>query len=339
MTALAVVGAGMASPLGLLPSEHAFFVRAGTGPAAPGAFLDDQGETMNVAHCPWLGAGLPVAMRLAALGARALVTALAVRPQGATTALFACTAAPRAGLAETDREACEKALCRVAKVPTAARVTGEAGFFHALAEAAALLGRGSARFAAVVATDSLVAPALLADWRRIATTPWESNLPRPAEGAAALLLTLPSEARREGIEVLATIHKSACAFGEANDDNDAIVDGAALTTLLRGVPRGIAAVFGQQRLGSLRRRDWAIASARAAEAFRQDCVFVSIEHEIGCLGAAAGGMNLAHGIAVHRHRAWPIEDGPSEPRQDEPFLAWALSRDGTRGLCTVSARG
>ncbi len=339
MTALAVVGVGMVSPLGLSPAEHALFARAGTGPAAPGAFIDDQGETINVAHCPWLGAGLPVAARLTALGARALAAALAGRPQDASTALFTCTAAPRAGLAEPDREACEAALCRVAKVRTAARATGAAGFFHALGAAAAQLEQGAARFAAVVAVDSLVSPALLADWQRTATTPWESNLPRPAEGAAALLLALPSEARRSGLEVLATLHKSTCAHGESSDDNDAIIDGAALTGLLRGAPRGVAAVFGQHRLGSLRKREWAIASARTAEMFRQDLVLVSIEHEIGCLGAAAGGMNLAHGIAVHRHQAWPIEDDAPEPREEGPFLAWAISPDGVRGLCVASARG
>jgi hypothetical protein len=338
MTPLAIVATGMVSPLGLTPEEHAFFARAEVGPAAPGAFVDAEGETMNVAYCPWLGARLPIAQRLAALGTAALASVLAALPEGAAVALFACTAAPRAGLAEADRVAAEEALCEAATA-TATRATGEAGFFYALAQAATLLEKGSVRFAAVVAADSLIAPPLLADWQRIATTPWESNLPRPAEGAAAVLLTLPVEARRRGLEVIATLRHSACLRGESHDDNDAIVDGAALTALLRGVPRGIGAVFGQQRLDGLRRREWAIASARVAQAFRQDCVFVSIEHAIGCLGAAAGAMNLVHGIAVHRHRAWPIEEGAGLPDGRSPFLTWAVSRDGTRGLCAVSIGG
>src|SRR6185503_9764287 len=99
---------------------------------------------------------------------------------------------------------------------------------------------------AIVAVDSLVSPLRLAAWRREATTPWESNLPRPAEAAAALLLMLPGEARREGLEVLSTLHHAACLVGESNDDNDAIVDGAPMTALLRGLPSlggPVASVF------------------------------------------------------------------------------------------------
>jgi hypothetical protein len=348
MTALAVVGMGMVSPLGLTAAEHAFFLRAEVGPPSPGAFLDDQGERIPVACCPWLGARRPPAERLAALATRALEDALdpfrrhvaAASPGGprpAPDALFVCTAAPRIGLEEADRKAAKNALLASIEGQRYTRCTGEAGFFQAIAEAGALLSQGAARAIAAVAVDSLICPAAIAEHRRVATTPWESNLPRPGEAAAAVLLMLPIEARRQGLEILAVVHHSATAAGEANDDNDAIVDGAAMTRLLRGIPRlgrPIGASFGQHGTGGLRRREWEMAAARCASMFETTCPFIGLEREIGCIGAAAGAASFVYGIAVHRHNAWP-----DAPREDDPFVAWAISRDGTRGLCAATIRG
>jgi hypothetical protein len=69
---LAVVGTSLVSPLGITAAEHAFFVRAGIGPAAPGGFLDAEGDTLAVAYCPWLGASVPIAARVRLLAERAL---------------------------------------------------------------------------------------------------------------------------------------------------------------------------------------------------------------------------------------------------------------------------
>jgi hypothetical protein len=59
----------------------------------------------------------------------------------------------------------------------------------------------------------------------------------------------------------------------------------------------------------------------------------SIDTELGAVGAAAGAMNLAYGLAVVDHRTTdaPVQEG-------DPFLAWAISRDGTRGLAAVSVK-
>lgn len=332
---LAILGLGLVSPLGLTPAQHVFFARAEVGPAAPGAFLDADGETMNVAYCPWLGAELPVSDRLAALGAAALGEALAPLGGRAPSGLHVCTAAPRLGLADGDRGACEAALAGAARVSRPSRTTGEAGFFAALAQARERLERGAEAIAAVVAVDSLIAPPLLAGWRRAATTPWEGNLPRPAEAAAAIVLALPAEARRSGLPVLGTLHHAAVLRGEANDDNDAIIDGGPLTALLRAAAPGpFAAVFGQQAVGNLRRREWDIASARVATSFRPACVFTAVETLVGCVGAAAGAACFAFGAAAMRHRAFV-----DEPAEEGPLLAWSISRDGTRGLCTATMRG
>ncbi|UQA63182.1 hypothetical protein [Polyangium aurulentum] len=342
MKALAVIGMGLVSPLGLTPEEHAFFVRAGVGPQAPGAFRDKHGDPIPAAYCAFLGAALPVGDRLRALGALAHATATEgwqeraalVQKNGARAPgpVFVVTGAPRTGLAEADRRAIEVGVGEAAgRRPE--RFTGEAGFFAALARAAEHLEQRAESAAVIVAADSFIAPAALEEWRRMGTTPWESDLPRPAEAAAAVLVMLPDEAQRVGIEVLATVAASATKMGAANDDNDEIVDGAALTALVRALPalgEPFGASFGQHGGSGLRRREWEMAAARNASRFDPTCAYVCLESKVGSFGAAAGAAALVHGIAVHRHRAWP-----EEPRDAAPFVAWAISRDGTRGICAA----
>jgi hypothetical protein len=338
---LCVVGTGMVSPLGLTPEQHAFFVRAEVGPAAPGAFLDVDGETIAVAYCPWIGAKMPVAERLCGLGKRALDAALgpllrstvasAVQP---VVALFAVTAAPRDGLVEEDRRALEQALGAALRSPYN-RLTGEAGFFQGLAEARAVLAAGTASAVAIVAVDSLVSLARIASFQRAAMSPWDPKLPRAAEGAAAVVVMTPAEARRLGLDVIATVRFSAVALGSGTDDDDAPVDGAAMAVLIGGAQptvRGrIGASFGQHGLGSLRNQEWEMAAARNAGAFEDTCPMISVEHEIGYLGAAAGAMGFVHGATVICHDAWP-----SGSREIGAFVAWAISADGTRGLCAAT---
>jgi hypothetical protein len=331
----------MVSPLGLSPEQHAFFVRAEVGPAAPGAFLDADGETIPVAYCPWLGAKTAVAERLSALGKRALGAALRPVFQSAvasgaqpTLALFAVTAAPREGLGEEDRRTLEQALGAAVRSPCN-RLTGEAGFFQGLAEARAVLAAGTAGAVAIVGVDSLVCAARVASFQRGSMSPWDPKLPRASEGAAAVVVTTPAEARRLRLDVIATIRSSAVAVGSGTDDDDAAVDGAAMAVLIGGVQFAtrarIGASFGQHGLGSLRNQEWEMAAARNAIAFEDTCPMISVEHEIGYLGAAAGAMGFVHGATVIHHDAWP-----SRSREIESFVAWAISADGMRGLCAAT---
>lgn len=333
MSGIVVVGTGMLSPLGATPAEHVFFARAGVGPAAPGGFVDEKGDTVLVAYCPWLGATTAMGSRLSALGEAALRGALSSWP-GAAPSLFVCTAAPRLGLDEDDRRQCEASLAEATRTSGVSRGTGEAGFFEALAAASEALRTGRVRAAAIVAVDSFVATAALSAFQRSATSPWDANLPRPAEGAAAVVLTTSDEAARLGLSTIVTVRGSEHRRGEASDDNDAIVDGAAMTAILGKLTGGeaIASSFGQHGVGALRHAEWSMAVARTARAFRSECPFVSVEHEIGSLGAAAGAMNFAFGAAVHHHDAWP--EARPEPG---PFVAWAISRDGTRGASVAIA--
>ena len=342
MTKLAVVGIGLVSPLGLTPEEHAFFLRAEVHPATPGGFVDGEGAPLRAAYCPWLGARLPVAMRLTALAQTALRSALApvagpplVNETGrVSAALHVVTSAPRTGLTSEDRAALEADLAGAFDPSTATRAAGEAAFFGALASAAARLQQGPAQAVVIVAADSLICEGPLAEWQRLRQMPWEADLPLAGEVAAAVTVMLPAFARRAGIEILATIHHAATAQGEANDDNDAIIDGAAMTTLLRTLPPiggPVRASFGPHGMGSLRRREWEMAAARLPGHVDSTCDFVCLESRIGTAGAAAGAAGLVYGIAVQRHGTW------ASPRAaDAPFVAWAISPDGTRGLGAVS---
>lgn len=340
MGALAIVGTGLVTPLARTPAQHAFFVRAEVGPPAPGAFLDTNGEPIPVAYCPWLDVRLGIAERLRALAARAFADARAPLLRGERRAkiplgVLAISGEPRAGLDAADRKALEAMLAPASEHLVARRFTGDAGVFAALLHAESLVTSGDVRAVAIVAADSFVSRAYLSEELRAAPS-WEGSAPRPAEGAAVLIVTTTKIAHEEGLEILATIHFAATRQGEARDDDDAVIDGSAMTALLRSAAdasRPAGACFGQHGVGELRQRTWDIATARCPEAIDETCALVSLETSVGRLGAAAGAAALAYGVAVARHDVWPIDEGP---RPASPILAWAISPDGLSGLCTAT---
>jgi hypothetical protein len=344
MTALAVVGTGLVTPLARTPAEHALFIRAEVGAPAPGGFANEKGEPIPVAYCPWLGAHPAAEDRLVALAKVALADALDPlrrREGGARVplAVLAISSAPRVGLGEPERKAFEAALASEVKERAVGRLTGEAGFFEGLGVAQRVLQGGAVRAVLVIAADSYVTPAYLAEYQHLGACAWDTDLPRPSEGAAAVLLTTPDFARREGVEVLATIRYAATRHGEASDENDVLVDGADLAALLRGLPgacRPIGASFGPHGGGALREREWNLAAARSVEAFDASCACLALENTVGALGAASGAANFVYGLAVHRYGAWPVEYGP---RVDAPFIAWGISRNGIRGIAAATRRG
>jgi hypothetical protein len=121
----------------------------------------------------------------------------------------------------------------------------------------------------------------------------------------------------------------AVARGAATDENDEPIDGGPLSALLWDAPKKerVLSAFGQHGVDTLRAYEWQMATARNARLFHEDCAFVCPESTIGTVGAAAGALNLAYGIAALRH------DVLEDPRaRKAPFAAWAMSRDGARGL-------
>jgi hypothetical protein len=335
---LAILGAGLVSPLGLTPVQHAAFARAGLGPHTPSAFVDAEGEPAPALHCGWLGARLPTAGRLAALARVALrpvTAALARLPASEGEAvLLVCASAPRHGLTADDVQAAATAIAGEAAAPVRGRFSGAAGSFGALVEASRMLEEREARAVVLVAVDSFVSVEAVRDDLEAGSSVWTREAPPVSEAAAAVLVVRGAEARELG-RSLGTIHHAGIAPGAGNDDDDAAADGAGLGAVIATMPPDLGAVervYGQAEIDRLRLAEWTCAAARHAHRWHAALAAESLERGIGRVGAAAGAAQLVYGLAAERLR---VERGETTG----PFLAWALSRDGTRGACAATAGG
>jgi hypothetical protein len=249
--------------------------------------------------------------------------------------LLLCSNPDRPGVSAAEWVRIEHDLARAAGTREPKASHGAAGFFAALREAENLLD-GGAVAVGIAAVDSHVGEDALVEHVQNPPSPWATAPAPPAEGAAALVVTSAAEAQRLGLEALGVIHHASTTTGLSNDDNDLPADGEAMASLLRQLPplRAPAAlVFGQSATDQLRQAEWQIAVARNPWRVHPEYEMRSIEAELGMVGAAAGAMNLVYGLAVARHRTtdMPIQDF-------DPFFAWAISRDGTRGLAAVSVK-
>jgi hypothetical protein len=324
---LAVLGTGLVSPVGLDPRQHALFARAGIGLNPPAAFLDDSGEPLDVRHCRWLGAEMRWAERLVALAGTAIDSAKSRPEIGSPMAAFIC--APSRASASGTLTSCvaERAGCRAVEV-----FEGAAGFFGALAAAEQALEARAARAALVVAVDSSIDRVALEAFVATPQPTWSHAPPGPSEAAAAVVV-VDATAMPRGASSMATIDFAGCAAGQGSDDDDAIVDGAALTTLLARAPAKLDPIvrsYGQTEVDRLRLLDWTYACARHSERFHPKVTKICPEFHTGSVGSAAGGVNFVFAIAAESLYA-PAESaaGPGT------IVAWAISRDGTRGLCTI----
>ncbi|WP_437795203.1 hypothetical protein [Sorangium sp. So ce693] len=327
---LTVLGLGLVSPAGASARDHVFFPRAGAPPPPPSPFIGPDGRRIDARYCPWIRPSQADAGRLLALARGAVAEALAALPGGDAAGIprFVVTPAPRPGLPEGALSELARALG-----PAAQRFTGAAGAFAALARIAELLAGGAGGAALLVGVDSFAGVDALAERRRRPESPWLLAPPPPSEGAGALLVASAEQASRWGVAAVGEIVASRHAPGRATDEDDEPVDAAAMTALLRGLPAAagsIQAVFGQGRVGALRCREWQFTTARCAERLSPTYFDRCLEAEIGELGAAAGVMGLACAFATVRHGAAPAEAGRS-------FVAWAISRDGTRGIALGAA--
>ncbi|RLB63943.1 MAG: hypothetical protein DRI90_05730, partial [Deltaproteobacteria bacterium] len=116
--------------------------------------------------------------------------------------------------------------------------------------------------------------------------------------------------------------------GSSSDEDDEIVDGAAMTQLVNqaaGSGLRITQAFGQHNVDRLRHLSWTFSVSRNCSAFDPLCRFDCVEDAIGRVGAAAGAVHLVYGLATELHGTPPFGGGGT-------LAAWAVSRDGTRGL-------
>ncbi len=333
-----IVGSGLVSPLGLGVAEHAFFLRASVGAPPPPGFETAEGERIDAWHCGFLGLSLPMADRLSRLVEIAARQALspweaaraATGAQGTPSIGLAFVGPRRAGIHERDASAARSSAARRAGAQIADTLPGAAGAFAALAQARSWLSSGRYSAVLIVGVDSFAHPDALAEEAERKESYWCPRSPPPSEGAAAVLIAnsddVPLETRREAPIVLG----AATAMGRGNDEDDAILDGVAMTSVLRELPgRGFDLVVGQEKVDDLRARDFDIARARTASRFREGVEAATLEDETGRLGAAAGVAAIAYASGLLRHRIFP-RVGPGACA-----LAWAISADGTRGAALL----
>lgn len=327
---LAIFGTGLVTPIATNAPQHAAFVASGLGLNPASAFLVDD-EPLAVRHCPWLGAQVGVRDRQIVLARRALLEGVG-GPSGSEIPLLVCTSQDRLGFTAEDRAALLRALDaeneeRWARGRFRVRETflGAAGAFDALAYANELVASGADRVA-LVAVDSLISLDTIRDLFPTLQAPWTSDVLAPSEGAAATLLGPRGDGQ------IAEVLFAATKLGQGSDDDDAIVDGAAMTALVRAIPRcaPITRWYGQSQGDQLRRHEWRYAITRNVERAHPDYDGICLEHESGSLGAAAGLAHLVYGVACELHHE-PDDD----PRPGGPIAAWAISRDGLRGLAAL----
>ncbi|UQA58486.1 hypothetical protein [Polyangium aurulentum] len=334
---LSILGIGLCSPAGARARDHAFFPRAGAPAPAPSAFVLEDGPSAWVGHARFVAPIRSLSDRLLALGRAALAEALAAVPEAERSALrmplFLSLPEPRPGLDEGALARVALGLAQAMGAVSVERLPGAAGAFLALGRLGEAAARGGFGGAVVLGVDSFFDEESLAARLARPPSPW---LPVPiplAEGAGALFVASPAEARRAGRTSLGEIVGSRSAQGRATDENDEPVDGAAMTSILRSLSGSppIQRVFGQGRVDLLRSREWEWSVARAAERFHPTYEASCLEAEIGQVGAAAGAMLLAHAIASIRH-------GVTQVGAPATFAAWAIGQDGMRGLALGSAR-
>ena len=308
---LSVVGLGLCSPAGALVRDHVFFPRANAPPPAPAPFVLADGRPYQVGYAQFVTPDLDLPSRLVELGRIALEEA---RPEPGMT-LFLGLPAPCEGLPAAALDEVASRLAAVTGSSRVERFVGAAGVFDALSRIEALGLRG----AALVGVDSFFHADRVAALVARPPGPFESARLWPAEGAGALVVV--RGIRRDAH----TISRSDTTLGRGTDEDDEPVDAAALTNLLGSLPEGapIRAVFGQGRVDTLRSREWEWSAARQASMFHPEAFGACLEAEIGQVGAAAGVMALVHAFASVRHGVCP---------PGSRLVAWAISRDGTRGL-------
>lgn len=331
MSSAVIVGFGLVSPLGLGATEHAFYLRASVGAPPPPAFETADGRPVRARHCGFLGASLGMAERLSRMAEIAAHQALSPWEAASQAGPFALAfvAPRRAGILAADVAEARSHAARRCGASVVQTWVDAAGAFAALEQAGVWLSDGSASAVLLMGVDSFIHPDALAEDLEHGDSPWCPRRPPASEGAAALLLTRPERARALGLSG-ARVRGSGTAVGKGTDEDDAILDGAAMTALLRGLPaRRIDLVAGQEKVDDLRQRDWHLARAREASRFAEEAEAVTLEDETGRLGAAAGVACAAFGVGALQHG---IFRGLSPTAH---LVAWAISRDGTRGAALV----
>ncbi len=334
---MAIVSAGVCTPVGLSLPEAAAAARAKVARLREIAWQDRRGEPFVVGSVP--DAGLPPRtevladaplqyredrmLRIAQValedmfarcgGAGTLgidaahpLPLLLALPEHHTTRPLDARAFLNHLALQTD---CPLDLPRSVAVPR-----GRAAALMALREASARLARGDAAFVLVGGVDSLVDQYVLGalDLQGRIRNPATSDGFTPGEGAGCVLLSTLDTAHKHRLTPLAMVHAAASGAeaGHLYADAPYLGDGLAQTfaALLADTPppAPIACVYASFNGERYWAREYGVARLRSAAAFDPDHAIEHPAEVFGDLGAAHGAVLLAlaaHGVAEGYRRA------------------------------------
>lgn len=310
--ALGVAAMSLVSPLGLGPSEHAFFWRAEVAPHTSGAFTTAEGEPLPVHDCPFIPPARPLASRLRLLAKQALAR---LGPSPAKTPILLI--APEA-VREGEVDLLRFLALSGRRVGTCR--AGAASLVAAFVEAEALLPREPEVI--VLAVDSLLTRTELTGWQELRYSGFTRNPAPPSEGAAAVRLVASTTGT-----LLGEVRGMAAGQSDATDANDLLTDGAALTRVFAdlALPGPIPLVAGPVDVDPLRIRDFHLAAVRHHAALHR-AEMLSLEGKVGRLGSASGLMEAVFALAWLRH-GLPLGEGATSSLA----VSWARSADGRVG--------
>jgi hypothetical protein len=331
MTALdlTVVGMGLFSPVATTPREHAFLIRSEAAMHAGRPFIDAAGTRLAVLSCPLVDPTLPLIERLSALAAGAIGEALLPLRDWARRGEFVaelCAPEPDATLTSALFDECEQRLAHGHALRFGRRSFGAAACYEALLRAVDTIAQGASAVV-IVSLDSAAHADVIAE-RLVPVQKWVPVPPRLSEAAAAMVVTTAAHASelraRYGRVRFAATH-----LGSGTDLDDEPVDGCAMTALVQQAAAGRRAfgnAFGPFSVDDLRRTVWHCAVLRNRGAFALDGDQRCVEHAIGNVGAASGLCHLIYALTCQHHQLLAHAGGT---------VAWAVSRDGTRGLGVI----
>lgn len=208
--------------------------------------------------------------------------------------------------------------------------SGQAGMLASLRDAAELLQAGGASRCIVAGVDSFLDPSRLA----VLDEGYRLKSPRgvdgfaPGEGASALLLETPHEARKRGATPLAALQAASTADELRPLAGEDPSSGRGLTSALRGVlqdgaPRLLACDLNGE---SYRSFEWGLVLARLGQHLQNVEKLVLPAATTGDIGAATGGVLVGSVLEAFRRGYAPSNEA----------IVWASSQGGLRAAARLS---
>ncbi|MFL5344931.1 MAG: 3-oxoacyl-ACP synthase [Hyalangium sp.] len=342
--AMAIIGLGLCTPLGLTARATQVEMAAGTVRFFETEVLDSAGEPIRASVLPLLEPELTRTERMAALAVTALQEALKGTASLGIERLPLLLALPEAGSgASFDLKALLKALndasgpVRLESSESTLISEGRAGFFRALTEASRFLSSRKASWVLVGGVDSMCDRDSLAHHAHMGRSlgPSTRDGTLPGEGAGFLLLASPLTQGQRGLAPLGWIvgyslsHEPHCFLQRKPNLAEGLSDAF---RQLRTHPvvgaRRVDHVLSCQTGENFWAQEFNYSYLRNAPLMPEPLTMALIAASLGDVGAAAGPIQA--GSALHHlKRQAPAEEDPTR------VLVYGCADAGQVGACVI----